>query len=266
MLDYASVTGPESAPTVVLLHPAGGTRHTWTPHVDALAAQYRVVTVDLPGHGAHPESTFDFERAVADVDRILDAEGPAILVGHSQGGYVAIRAAAAHADRVDGLLLAGSGYDWRTPRLLVLSTLFTALSGVLATAARSTRVNEWFEARTDDYGPDQAPPPDADAHPALRGHASAMRATAFQATWPLVDAFEGPVRIVHGTDEACGDHAERLADRTNGDLHWVEGGHHAPATDPDSFVPVIADFVDEHTTGTDAPESTNGPVDTVHGF
>src|SRR6267142_1797054 len=43
-----------AGPPVLLLHGLGSCGADWTPQVDALAPHYRVVAVDLPGHGASP--------------------------------------------------------------------------------------------------------------------------------------------------------------------------------------------------------------------
>lgn len=243
MLSYAHTAGPVSSPTLILLHPAGESRHAWTPHVERLTPDYRVVTVDLPGHGRHPDASFSFERAVDDVGHILDEAGPAVLAGHSQGGYVAIRAAAAHADRVDGLVLAGSAYDWRAPRMLVLSAAFVPLSVLLGAASHVGPLCGRYEARFEDRSPAQTPPPDVDTRPELRGTATAMRATAFQDTWPLVERYDGPVHLVHGTEEPAAEHVERLADRVDAAVDWLDGDHHRPVREPAPFTTVLRDFL-----------------------
>ena len=69
-----------------------------------------MVAPDLPGWGATPLPTepFSFVDVVA-------AELPAILVGNSFGGAVALRTALAHQDMVERLVLVGAGlpaWDW----------------------------------------------------------------------------------------------------------------------------------------------------------
>lgn len=103
MLECVRTWGDPESPTVLLLHPAGGTRHSWTPHAERLRDSYHVVAIDLPAHGIHPHDEFSFDRAVEDVGKVLENIGTAVLVGHSQGGYVAMHAAAAHADQASRL-------------------------------------------------------------------------------------------------------------------------------------------------------------------
>lgn len=67
--------------------------------------------VDLPGHGSRAEEAFTLGRCVEVVDEAVahaPDDAPVVLVGHSLGGYVAMAYAGVHADRLDGLVLAGS--------------------------------------------------------------------------------------------------------------------------------------------------------------
>src|SRR5688500_11567906 len=79
-----------SGTPVVLLHGAAGTLHDFDYVVDALAAQFRVVVFDRPGHGYSDvlpaaRDTADVQaRMLADLLHQLDIERP-VLVGYSWG-------------------------------------------------------------------------------------------------------------------------------------------------------------------------------------
>ena len=94
-LDYSiRIWGPESAPTIVLLHGILDTSATFQFFVDALRNEWRILAPDWRGHGhtARPESNGWFHDYLADLDRILDVylpNQPVNLVGHSLGGNVA---------------------------------------------------------------------------------------------------------------------------------------------------------------------------------
>jgi pimeloyl-ACP methyl ester carboxylesterase len=62
---------------LLLVHGLGGSRRSWTPILDALAAEREVIAVDLPGHGATPPLTGEMSiRTLADaVTGFLAAEG-----------------------------------------------------------------------------------------------------------------------------------------------------------------------------------------------
>src|ERR1700759_4858338 len=45
------IRGPQDAPVIVLLHGSNASLFTWEPWSKRLSDEYRVVSVDLPGHG-----------------------------------------------------------------------------------------------------------------------------------------------------------------------------------------------------------------------
>jgi pimeloyl-ACP methyl ester carboxylesterase len=117
--------GGEGKP-VVLVHGLAGSAANWVELLPGLAERYRVLAVDLPGHGgsAPPRagaSVTDFADAVAGVIE-RERAGPALLAGHSFGGLVALRLAQRRPELVRGLLLvapAGIGSGTRAARRLV---------------------------------------------------------------------------------------------------------------------------------------------------
>lgn len=98
-------------PVVVLVHGAGMDRTVWQMQTRFLAHHgYRVVAIDLPGHGgtAGPalETVEAYATWLADVLVALDA-GPVHLGGHSMGAFIALELAGAHPSLVQSLLLFG---------------------------------------------------------------------------------------------------------------------------------------------------------------
>jgi len=100
--------------TVLLLHAAMGNSRRWFQWVPSLARRYRVVRLDLRGHGNSqiPKPTDDFSLAllVTDALALLDLvrADAAHVVGNSAGGYVSQQLAINHPDRVKSLALFGS--------------------------------------------------------------------------------------------------------------------------------------------------------------
>ncbi|MGI9596953.1 MAG: alpha/beta fold hydrolase, partial [Acidimicrobiales bacterium] len=76
-------------------------------------------TWDMRGHGrSEPAAPGLYTRghALSDLERILDEAGrPAILVGHSLGGYLSLAQAILSPDDVAGLVLVAAGPGFRSP-------------------------------------------------------------------------------------------------------------------------------------------------------
>jgi pimeloyl-ACP methyl ester carboxylesterase len=102
--------GPAGAPAIAFVHGTRLTRGQWSEQLRLLSPRYRCIAVDLPGHGALADRPFSREAAadlVADAIAAEAADGRALVVGLSLGGYVAIDTADRHPERVAGLVLAG---------------------------------------------------------------------------------------------------------------------------------------------------------------
>ncbi len=103
-----------AGPDVVLLHAVTANMAVWMVSnlVDTLARDYRVTAYDLRGHGLSAATPTGYTSAdMAEDFRGLHAAlglKPAYLIGHSFGGVVAMHAAAAHPDRVRGMILSDS--------------------------------------------------------------------------------------------------------------------------------------------------------------
>src|SRR5207245_2067455 len=107
-----------------LIPRTGGTGDVWTRQLEGLADVARVVAPDLPRHGQSggaPRASI--RECVAFVAGFLDALSVrhVVLGGHSMGGAVAQEFALTYPERVDGLILVGTGARLRVlPRLLEL--------------------------------------------------------------------------------------------------------------------------------------------------
>ncbi|MBL0063159.1 MAG: 2-succinyl-6-hydroxy-2,4-cyclohexadiene-1-carboxylate synthase [bacterium] len=108
---HALVDGDSDAPPLVMLHGFAQSVNSFTLHVPELTKHFRVVRIDLPGHGGtQAPTTLDWitlcanlHEAVAQID-----SRPAHWFGYSQGGRVAIMCALANPDGVKSLALLGA--------------------------------------------------------------------------------------------------------------------------------------------------------------
>jgi pimeloyl-ACP methyl ester carboxylesterase len=95
--------------TVVLIHGFGEHLLTWRGVVDPLAADYRVIALDLPGFGGSdkPAGPYTMDAMAERVGNFLAryARPPTVLVGHSMGGAIAAEVAIRYPDLVQALVL-----------------------------------------------------------------------------------------------------------------------------------------------------------------
>lgn len=106
--------GAKDAPAIVMIHGFTASLETWDAVAGALQNDYRVIRLDLPGHGlSGTDETGDYsnERTVQIVGAFIDKltlDAP-IIMGNSLGGLVAWRLAAANPERVSNLILIAPG-------------------------------------------------------------------------------------------------------------------------------------------------------------
>lgn len=103
-------------PTLILIHGFSASLHSWEPWVERLATgdnrlgDYRVISIDLPGHGltrapaGYRASIGAFEDVLAEFVASQNLQRFA-LGGNSMGGNVAWEYALAHPDQVEALIL-----------------------------------------------------------------------------------------------------------------------------------------------------------------
>lgn len=125
MLDRSGVTLfydvlEGSGPPLVLLHGAMGSSEMWhfEGYVDDLCDAFRLVLVDLRGHGRsdapREPAAYSIEAFVGDLVAVLDTLGlrSAALCGFSLGGSIALAFAARHPERCDAAVNLDGGLRW----------------------------------------------------------------------------------------------------------------------------------------------------------
>lgn len=102
------LSGDPGAPAMVLLHALGEHAASWDEVVARVATRFRVVALDLRGHGGSTwPGRYSFTLMRDDVLGVLDALDlrDVVLVGHSMGGIVAYLVAHAHPGRIARLVV-----------------------------------------------------------------------------------------------------------------------------------------------------------------
>ena len=102
--------GTIGQPAIVLIHGSNSSLHTWEPLVARLRNSYRIIAMDMPGHGltgATPTHRYDMAEMIGTVDAVTRelGVGQFVLGGNSMGGGISWRYALEHPDRVQALVL-----------------------------------------------------------------------------------------------------------------------------------------------------------------
>ena len=108
-----SGTPSDAANTLIFVHGAGFDHTIWVMPARYFARHgWRVVALDLPGHGRSQGQALTSIAQMADwLAQVIDAVSPnqqASVVGHSMGSLVAMSLAARHANKVQKLALLGT--------------------------------------------------------------------------------------------------------------------------------------------------------------
>ena len=103
-----------TGPVLVCLHGTSMTAHAWGHLAASLRDGYRVIAVDMRGHGAsdRPNSTYTIKELAEDIGKLaaqLDLKN-ITLVGSSVGNQVAVSFAAANPDRIAALILSDPSF------------------------------------------------------------------------------------------------------------------------------------------------------------
>lgn len=207
-----------------------------------LAREFRVIVMDLPGHGLRAAEPFTLAGAAAVIAAVVNqaAGGRAVVVGHSLGGYAAMELAATSPARVRGLVIVGASQEpsgrWRLA--------FSALAWLLASpfVGGLDRLNDRYFRRR--YPPDIAEPVVAGGY-WTAGGAAGVRGLTSESFLPRLAAYPGRTLIVNGELDLIprlGARQFRRAAR-HGRARVIPRGTHLVQLDaPDQFAAAVADF------------------------
>ncbi|MCH5585438.1 alpha/beta hydrolase [Shimazuella sp. AN120528] len=107
-----SFTDKGAGNPVVLIHGFVGDLHYWDHVIEPLSQNYRVIVIDLPGHGSSSLSdetftTEDYADEVASLVQQLNLTKIS-LIGHSLGGYITVAFAKKYASLLERFALVHS--------------------------------------------------------------------------------------------------------------------------------------------------------------
>jgi pimeloyl-ACP methyl ester carboxylesterase len=245
-----------SGPLVVCVPSMGDVRAEYRFLAPKLAdAGYRVVTMDVRGHGESSTVWDDFSVAGVGSDivaliRKLGA-GPAVVVGESMAAGAAVWAAAEAPELVAGLILAGPFVRSEPSFIngLLFAALFsrpwgpTAWTWYYGTLYPAHKPHDFAE-YVDNLRKNLAQPGRMEA---LQKMLTASKSASEQ----RLPAVQAPAMVLMGTKDPDfkdpGKEAHWVAERLNATVHMVEGAGHYPQTEmPDAVAPLMLDFLAQH--------------------
>lgn len=205
---YVETTGT-TGPVVVCTHGVGDDSTTWSEVVVQLAGDgHRVTSWDLRGHGQSGEfDDYSRDAALSDLESIVRSTGqPAVLVGHSLGGYLSLALAITQPSLVRGLVLVATGPGYRNDE------------------ARE-QWNQWLR---DNFEP----------------HKAQLGAQPDALVIDRLDEVKAPARLVVGTnDKRYHAGMEYLAKKLSTDVVMVDGArHHVQQSHPDVVVGLVREL------------------------
>ena len=204
--------GPSDGVPVVCTHGVGDDHTTWSSVVSQLAdSGFGVTSWDLRGHGSSGDfDDYSRDAALSDLEGIVRAASdgaPAVLVGHSLGGYLSLALAITQPSLVRGLVLVATGPGYRNDE------------------ARE-QWNQWLRANFEPHKAQLGAQPDA-------------------LVIDRLDEVKAPARLVVGTnDKRYHAGMEYLGKKLDTGLLIVEGArHHLQQSHPEVVVDLVKQLV-----------------------
>ena len=240
----ADLTGPATAPPLVLVHGLGLDLRLWDALIPALS-RHRVLRLDLRGHGGSdsPLPPYTMGAMIRDVERLIQhfALKDAVIVGAGEGGLIAQGLAVKRLDLVRAMVLTGSATRFGNPDLWQRRITAFANGPDLAAEAASLLGPRWrqipvalqVEAMLSRTRPE-----------GWQGLAAAVGNTDFYQTTATLTL---PTLILAGGDDrkTPPDMQREMADLIAGsDFHLLPGASHlAMLTHPTAFAAALTAFL-----------------------
>jgi len=238
-------------PAILLIHGFPLSGKLWTPLIERMGGDYRLIVPDLRGHGrSQVAPTASMGEFADDLNALLDTVGQrsAVIVGLSMGGYVAMEFSRRYDDRVRALVLCDTRAEPDTPeaaadRRALAERVLAEGSAIVADAM----VEKLFAARAPDPLKEQwrnimAASPPAGVAAALRGMADRLD------SFDTLRAFQKPALIVVGEHDAITPPFTARAMHAalpDARIQIIsDAGHMPPVETPDRFAFVLKRFLD----------------------
>jgi len=215
----------------------------WLPQIETLSDEFRVIAIDLPGHGTLREQPFQLTTACQIIIESLrqKTHDRALIVGLSLGGYVAMACAHDYPQDIAGLVLSGCCIDYRGA-LGFLSRLDSSLVTALFSEHRLTQMQE---KTLRGQFPENIIEPQLKAGFSWKAIPQIYRELASHDFHALLRTFIDPVLIVNGENDRQNRKGEARLLRAvqNGQIQIIKQANHLCNLDqPEAFTHQVSTF------------------------
>ena len=254
-LNY-EVTG--QGPAVVLIHGGNGSTQDWSNQIAVLSPKYKVVALDIRGHGksASPKNETEYSIPIfaEDVLGLVDLLGisTCCLIGHSLGGYIALEFAVSYQDRMAGLVLVDTASeqlveDSKTTQLLQKLYQLAASQGIEAAFEYDDQFNPTKIERLKKHPELRQKSPQTKQMPSVAGYIYCPRAVArWQPVTPRLSEIKVPTLIYRGEEDKPFVEAVKILKKgiIGSELETIKGVGHNPHQDaPEIFNQILLKFL-----------------------
>jgi pimeloyl-ACP methyl ester carboxylesterase len=262
---------------MLLLHGYSNEAHIWDDFIPTVSSHYRVLALDLRGHGDsdwHPQAAYAYENHVEDIESIVATLGieRLVVVGHSLGGRIAMLYGGRNTEKLAGLVIVDSAPEL-DPRGTVRISMEAAQNSdpsfgsvaeyeqmlvhlyPAATSASIRRMARHGSRQREEDGR-WILKMDTAFRQAVGGGSPAtkpeelekLHAEAKESMWEALKNIPCPTLVVRGaaSDILSAEVADRMADEVlaRGELAIVaQAGHSVMTDNPDGFNAAVARFV-----------------------
>lgn len=256
--------GAPSAPPVLMLHGLNVQCHTWDPIARVLAQDYRVVCMDMRGHGDSDWSRAGYRvhSMARDVHVLIDALAlaPVRLVGHSAGVRVAIAVAGEKPETVHSLALSDAGPANSQSGAIAMRDFITATTNLRGFRSED-EAREFYLGWHPEWQPEFIDlhvryqlrrnwagklVPKAD--PDIQWITGSVSLPDVAYLWEMSGKLTMPTLLMVGkrSNVLDGQVVDKMLDTMpNADVRWFDTGHYVPRERPEEFTDVLRTFLRE---------------------